>query len=232
MKRLFTLIELLVVIAIIAILAAMLLPALSKAREKARSINCINNLRQLRTNAIMYEQDHNDILMPGTAGVYYWAHVLQRSGFLPGTSAAANIPEFQCPSKKGKLLSHAGSNYRYPKVDTPWSYHYAANTMPHMIQGNGKIKLHAQLLKPTETASLADSKQGPGDISWRFDNSGQEYVNILDFPHNSFMGSNVAFMDGHVNTEKKRTKLTSISSTYLYSSIASSLMFRATGISS
>src|SRR5580765_3305634 len=96
----FTLIELLVVIAIIAILAALLLPALSRAKAKARATACLSNLKQLGVGAMMYCDENEDTLPQSSHSHASWVGRLQ-----PYTGT--NV--YRCPDDKNlrRLYSYA-----------------------------------------------------------------------------------------------------------------------------
>ncbi len=122
----FTLIELLVVIAIIAILAAILFPVFAQAREKARSISCLSNAKQMGTAVMMYAQDYEEAIVPWiscgaahgcgnpTRAERLWPMKLQP--YIKNGGGIGPQGIFKCPSySDGKLMEAADS----PDCDGP-----------------------------------------------------------------------------------------------------------------
>lgn len=135
MKRFFTLIELLVVIAIIAILASMLLPALSKAREKAHSVSCINHLKGNNVATQIYSDDFNGFIAVYVTDPEITAKnrltcvgMLYEYGYMPDES-----PVGRCPSM-GRKMTINSTYYRF-------SCYGAINTNKYLYPNSNKEQL-------------------------------------------------------------------------------------------
>ncbi|MDD5727281.1 MAG: prepilin-type N-terminal cleavage/methylation domain-containing protein [Victivallales bacterium] len=167
-KNLFTLIELLVVIAIIAILAALLLPALQKARGKARAITCMSNQKQLMLCASNYLDDFDMTMDMTDSG---WLQILADTGYLPnGNDDYYRYGEkfIRCPV----LDSDHGGQYRLTGYAAP--YIIGDNTVIDL-----KDKAYYEGYSGTSDGELLCPRLSPGQMLWFADgiapNSGSPY---------------------------------------------------------
>ena len=207
-RKSFTLIELLIVIAIIAILAAMLLPALNKAKEKARATQCASNLRQVVTIALTYATDYDDWMVTVNANrivingylekswmLMLW--YLQNQTKLPAVPKAAmpRSTDFMCPSNP----------YTYQTGAWRYSLNYALSMQCGIVWSSGNmdgqgIRL-SRVKNPSERLLFTEGGlENPANRNayWWTSSSLPARNWQMGFWHNDGRSANIAWVDGHV----------------------------------
>ena len=191
--KFFTLLELLIVVAIIAILAGLLLPALSAAREKAKTIQCVNNFDSIGNAALLYAADYDDWLPPGSNGDPGSVSGTQYPRFL-GTGEASTIAVYLAcerdPPFIGQVTSSARSRFTCP-ADTLKNYHYTI-AYNHNLNNTDQFELRKLNRWKRPTRSMLAMGAESSDVHFS--------VGTFAFRHNA--RTNVLFGDGHVNTLK------------------------------